>query len=91
MPLARACLSTAALCLLALHTAAADDWPAARPITLFTASADRFIRILPGTGFGDLVGFRGAAKGPYATAEIYERQSDKSYRLGTTTTLVTRP
>jgi hypothetical protein len=59
----------------------ADDWPAARPITLFTDAAARFVRILPGRSIGDLVGFRGAPKGRYATAEIYVRQSDRSYRL----------
>jgi hypothetical protein len=59
----------------------ADDWPAAKPITIFTEDASRFIRILPGVSLGDLVGFSGAAKGRYATAELYVRQPDRSYRL----------
>jgi hypothetical protein len=59
----------------------ADDWPAARPITVFTDKADRFIRILPGRSIGDLVGFSGAPKGPYATAELYARGPDRSYVL----------
>jgi hypothetical protein len=88
MPLARACLFIAALCLLFVDVAIADDWPAARPVTLFTAAADRFIRVLPGTGFGDLFGFRGAPTGPYATVEIYERQTDRSYRLANAAPLV---
>jgi hypothetical protein len=59
----------------------ADDWPAARPITIFTDKADRFIRIIPGRSIGDLVGFSGAPKGPYAAAELYARGSDRSYVL----------
>ena len=67
---------------------AADDWPAARPITMFTAASDRLVRILPGQSVGDLVGFADAPRGRYATAEMYVRQPDRSYHLMRTATLV---
>jgi hypothetical protein len=67
---------------------AADDWPAARPITMFTSSGDHLVRILPGKSVGDLFGFAGAPKGPYATAELYVRQPDRSYTFLRTATLV---
>lgn len=76
------------VCVLAGPRILADDWPQARPITIFTAAADRFLRILPGRSVGDLVGFSGSPKGPYASAEMYVRQPDRSYRFTGAATLV---
>jgi len=88
MVLKRACAVAFAVCTLAGLRVVADDWPQARPVTIFTEAADRFLRILPGQSVGDLVGFRGAAKGRYAAAEMYVRQPDRSYRLAASATLV---
>ncbi len=88
MPRARAAIVALGLCAFAGLRVGADDWPAARPISLFTAASDRLLRILPGRSIGDVVGFRGAAKGPYASAEIYVRQPDRSYRFVRAATLV---
>jgi hypothetical protein len=38
------------------------------------------VRVTPGTGVGETVGFSGAPTGPAATAEFYRRASDRSYR-----------
>jgi hypothetical protein len=84
----RASLVALIVCAVAGSHLAADDWPAARPITMFTAASDRFVRILPGERVGDLVGFSGAPHGPYATAEMYVRQPDGSYHRTGTATLV---
>jgi hypothetical protein len=59
----------------------ADEWPAPRPIVAFSESGTFFVRILPGKSFGDTYGFAKAAKGPYAHAEFYARQRDKTYKL----------
>ena len=66
----------------------ADSW--ANPVVREVFSPDRghFVRVIPGASWGDTMGFAGAAKGPYATAEYYARQGDKSYRLTATATLV---
>ena len=77
-----------ALCALGGARMLADDWPQARPITIFTEAADRFLRIVPGRSVGDVFGFSGAPKGPYATAERYVRQPDRSYRFTGAATLV---
>ena len=88
MVLGRACaVALAAYAVAGLHVVA-DDWPQARPITIFTDAADRFLRILPGESVGDLVGFRSAPKGRYASAELYVRQPDRSYRLAGSAALV---
>jgi hypothetical protein len=42
----------------------------------------------PGQRVGETVGFRGAPTGPPATAELYRRASDRSYRLAWTISLV---
>jgi hypothetical protein len=38
------------------------------------------VRVTPGKGVGETVGFSGAPTGPAATAEFYRRASDRSYR-----------
>lgn len=48
---------------------------------MFSASRDHFVRVIPGNSLGDSIGFAGAAKGAHATAEFYQRQGDRSYRL----------
>ena len=59
----------------------ADDWARPQVREVFSASRDHFIRVIPGTSIGDTVGFEGAAKGEYASAEFYRREEDRSYRL----------
>jgi hypothetical protein len=61
--------------------AIADDWPPARVTEVFSENRDWFVRVVPGRSVGDTVGFAGSPKGPYATAEWYERGADRSYRL----------
>jgi len=59
----------------------ADDWPAARPVQVFSESAKYFVRVIPGNSFGDTVGFSGSRKGKLAQAIYYAWQSDRSYKL----------
>jgi hypothetical protein len=81
------CLLFAILFTLAVP-ARADDWPAPQVREVFSASRDHFVRVTPGKSIGDTVGFAGASKGQYATAEYYRRQGDKSYKLMQTATLL---
>jgi hypothetical protein len=74
--------------LLTLGTASADDWPSPQTREVFSASRDHFVRIAPGTSWGDLRGFRGASRGAYATAEFFRRDSDGGYRSTARTTLL---
>jgi hypothetical protein len=66
----------------------ADDWPAPQIREVFSRSRNYFVRVNPGKSWGDTVGFSGAARGPFATAEFYRREKDRSYRLTTTARLV---
>jgi hypothetical protein len=68
--------------------AQADSW--AHPVgrEIFSANRDHFVRVTPGTSWGDTMGFAGAKKGAYATAEWYRRQADRSYRLMNSATLL---
>jgi hypothetical protein len=66
----------------------ADSWPGAVVKEVFSESREWFVRIVPGTSIGDTVGFASGPKGPYARAEFYRRQADRSYRLMTERTLV---
>ena len=50
-----------------------DSWAAPQVREVFSASRDHFVRVTPGTAVGDTVGFAGAEKGKYATAEFYRR------------------
>jgi len=81
-------LSLLALTLTALPVAHADDWPAPVIREVFSPSRAYFVRVVPGKSFGDTFGFSGAAKGPYATAEFYRLQKDRSYRLAATAPLL---
>jgi len=62
-------------------SAHADQWAAAKVTEVFSKSGDWFVRVVPGKSLGDTVGFSGSPKGPYASAEFYQRQKDRSYRL----------
>jgi len=66
----------------------ADQWPAPQTREVWSSSRDYFVRVIPGKGIGETVGFRGAPTGPHATAELYRRASDRSYRLAWTISLV---
>ncbi len=85
---ARHALSIASLALALAAPAIADSWAAPQVREVFSASRDHFVRVTPGTAVSDTVGFAGAEKGPYATAEFYRRQPDRSYRLMHTVTLL---
>jgi hypothetical protein len=71
-----------------LQVARADDWPAPVIREVFSPSRAYFVRVIPGKSIGDTVGFSGAAKGPFATAEFYDREKDRSYRLAATASLL---
>src|SRR6202162_292806 len=77
-----------ALALAILPRAPGDDWPAAGVREVFSQSRDYFVRVVPGKSFGDTVGFSGAAKGPFATAEFYRLEKDRPYRLAATASLL---
>jgi hypothetical protein len=77
-----------ALALAILPVAQGDDWPAPVIREVFSQSRSYFVRVLPGKSLGDTVGFSGAAKGPFATAELYRRENDRAYRLAATATLL---
>jgi hypothetical protein len=64
-----------------------DEWPAPQTREVWSPSRDHFVRLIPGKGVGETVGFRGAPTGPAATAELYGRASDRSYRPAWTITL----
>ena len=81
----------AALVMLAMtggDLAWADQWPAPQTREVWSQSREYFVRVIPGKGIGETVGFRGAPTGPSATAELYRRASDRSYRLAWTISLV---
>lgn len=76
------------LALTVVPIAQGDDWPAPAVREVFSQSRSYFVRVVPGKSFGDTVGFSGAAKGPFATAEFYRLEKDRSYRLAATATLL---
>ena len=61
--------------------AMADDWPGAKVQHVFSGNGLHFVRIVPGEGYGDTVGFKGSKTGAYARGEFYEKQPDRSYKL----------
>jgi hypothetical protein len=77
-PLGLACLL---LALSAQVPVRGDTWPAATITEVFSESRDWFVRVVPGRSLGDTVGFAGSPIGPYATAEWYRRERDRSYRF----------
>jgi hypothetical protein len=69
-------------------SARADSWAAPQVSEVFSVSRDHFVRVIPGNNLGDTIGFSGAPKGAPATAEFYQRQGDRSYRLTQTARLL---
>jgi hypothetical protein len=65
-----------------------DEWPAAVVREVFSQSRTYFVRVVPGKSFGDTRGFSGAPKGPFASAEFYRLEKDRSYRLVATAPLL---
>jgi hypothetical protein len=59
----------------------ADAWPAPQTRNVFSKDGSHFVRIVPGSSWGDVVGFRGAETGDYARGLFYALQADRSYRL----------
>jgi hypothetical protein len=76
------------IALVLLPAARADDWPAPVVREVFSSSRAFFVRVIPGKSVGDTVGFSGAPKGPFATAEFFRQEKDRSYRLAVTVTLL---
>jgi len=76
------------LTLTALPFAQGDDWPSPVTREVFSQSRAYFVRVIPGKSLGDTFGFSGAAKGPFATAEFYHLEKDRSYRLAATSALL---
>src|SRR5438477_10245097 len=76
------------LALTILPIAKGDEWPAPVIREVFSQSRAYFVRVIPGKSFGDTFGFSGAAKGPFATAEFYRLEKDRSYRLAATAALL---
>jgi len=76
------------LALAVLPLARSDEWPSPVIREVFSPSRSYFVRVIPGKSFGDTVGFSGAAKGPFATAEFYRLEKDRSYRLAATASLL---
>jgi len=81
-------LALLALTLIARPLAQADDWPSPVIREVFSQSRAYFVGVIPGNNLGDTFGFSGAAKGPYATAEFYQLEKDRSYRLAATALLL---
>jgi hypothetical protein len=75
-----------AVCLCAASRA--DEWPAPQTREVFSKGRAHFVRVIPGESWGDTAGFGDSRKGPYAKAIFYHQQSDGSYRLGATLTLL---
>ena len=59
----------------------ADDWPAPHTRNVFSKDGSHFVRMIPGSNWGDVVGFQGADRGEYARGLFYALQPDRSYRL----------
>lgn len=76
------------LVLSVLKVAKGDEWPAPVIREVFSQSRTYFVRVVPGKSFGDTVGFSGLAKGPFATAEFYHLEKDRSYRLAAAASLL---
>lgn len=58
----------------------ADSWRAPRSLGKSSASGSYVVRVEPGTSKGDVIGYSGASKGPYAAAEWY-RYDGQGYAL----------
>lgn len=74
-------IATIAMLTILPCSAVADEWPAANVQHVFSGNGLHFVRIVPGEGYGDTVGFKGSKTGAYAKGEFYEKQPDRSYKL----------
>ena len=74
-------IATIALLAISPCLVVADEWPAAKMQHLFSGNGLRFVRIVPGKGYGNTVGFKGSKTGAFARGEFYEKQPDRSYKL----------
>jgi hypothetical protein len=81
------CLVIAVVAIAWPFAARADSWAGPQVREVFSASRDYFVRVTPGESWGDTVGFKGAQKGRYATAEFYIRAANRSYKPAATVTL----
>jgi len=88
MPTVLRAICLAAFVCSSASPAGADSWAAPQVQEVFSASRDHFVRVTPGNSLGDTLGFAGAPKGAHATAEFYQRQGDRSYRLTQTARLL---
>jgi hypothetical protein len=76
------------LAMAGVAASSADQWPAPQTREVWSQSRHYLVRVIPGTSIGETVGFRGAPTGRPATAELYRRASDRSYRLAWTVSLL---
>ena len=74
-------IATIALLAISPCLVVADEWPAAKMQHLFSGNGLRFVRIVPGKGYGNTVGFKGSKTGAFARGEFYAKQPDRSYKL----------
>jgi hypothetical protein len=58
-----------------------DDWPAPQARHVFSSDGSHFVWIIPGSSWGDVVGFEGAGTGEHARGLFYALEADRSYRL----------
>ena len=65
-------------CLAVAGEALSDSWPAAAVLGKASANGQYVVRVNPGKSMGDVSGYAGLPKGPYATAQ-WHRFDGKSY------------
>lgn len=80
----------AVVALIVLNPAPAfpDDWPGPIELEFFSPTRNLKVRITPGKSYGDQIGFAGAQKGLYATAELYRKSGADAYTSIRTFTLL---
>lgn len=61
----------------ALGNAIADDWPGPTVQAVASRNAEVIVRVIPGASFGDTVGFAGASKGKFASAQWLRFRDDR--------------
>jgi hypothetical protein len=72
---------------LAVFAAQADSWRPASVQARASANGQFVVRVIPGASKGDVVGFAGEPKGPYATAEWHKFNGTSYEKVGTATLL----
>ncbi|MES2902441.1 MAG: hypothetical protein V4723_22120 [Pseudomonadota bacterium] len=81
------CLLLLASLLVASAGASADSWSEPTIQGRASKNGDHIVRIIPGKSTGDVLGFAGAATGPYAQAEWYRLKGGAYHRTGAVTLL----